>query len=216
MIPNYSMILAIRWSPAIWWSIGSMDFDNPKVYGDTSITDGLVIISLLWKGVENLKYAKVQLSQKVACTQSSSVSNNSKISPNPLIFALSLVFFWRSSQPIASAVESSLLRFCRETHSESLAAHGPLHSFTPSPPQRSEIIFMLFPWSTSLSRSASLFSFKSIGISEQHSESLASHGPLRSSPPSAEIREITFNFKLQFHFNPLQRKNPETVIHSAL
>ena len=23
-------------------SIGSMDFDNPKVYGDTSITDGLV------------------------------------------------------------------------------------------------------------------------------------------------------------------------------
>ena len=27
---------------AIRWSIGSMDFDNPKVYGDTSITDGLV------------------------------------------------------------------------------------------------------------------------------------------------------------------------------
>ena len=25
-------------------SIGSMDFDNPKVYGDTSITDGLVTI----------------------------------------------------------------------------------------------------------------------------------------------------------------------------
>ena len=30
------------WSPAIGWSIGSMDFDNPKVYGDTSIADGLV------------------------------------------------------------------------------------------------------------------------------------------------------------------------------
>ena len=56
MIPNYSMIpaiwsspairwsLAIRWCPAIWWSIGSMDFDNPKVYGDTSITDGLVFV----------------------------------------------------------------------------------------------------------------------------------------------------------------------------
>ena len=42
MIPNYSMIPAIRWSPAIQWSIESMDFDNPKVYGDTSITDGLV------------------------------------------------------------------------------------------------------------------------------------------------------------------------------
>ena len=38
MIPNYSMI------PAIRWSIGSMDFDNPKVYGDSSITDGLVSI----------------------------------------------------------------------------------------------------------------------------------------------------------------------------
>ena len=56
MIPNYSMIPAaairwspgIRWSPAIWWSpairwsIKSMDFDNRKVYGDNSITDGLV------------------------------------------------------------------------------------------------------------------------------------------------------------------------------
>ena len=42
MIPNYLMIPAIRWSPATRWSIGSMDFDNPKVYGDTSITDGLV------------------------------------------------------------------------------------------------------------------------------------------------------------------------------
>ena len=31
MIPSYSMI------PAIRWSIGSMDFDNPKVQGDTSI-----------------------------------------------------------------------------------------------------------------------------------------------------------------------------------
>ena len=43
MIPNYSMIPAIRWSPVIRWSIGSMDFDNPKVYGDTSISDGLVL-----------------------------------------------------------------------------------------------------------------------------------------------------------------------------
>ena len=53
--PSYSMIPAIRWSPAIWWSqalrwssairwsIGSMDFDNPKVYGDTFISDGLVL-----------------------------------------------------------------------------------------------------------------------------------------------------------------------------
>ena len=50
----YSMIPALRWSPAIrwspafqWspaieWSIWSMVFDNPKVCGDTSITDGLV------------------------------------------------------------------------------------------------------------------------------------------------------------------------------
>ena len=57
MIPNYSMIPAIRlypairWSPAIGWSpvirwlIGSMDFDNPKVYGHTSINDGLVFLS---------------------------------------------------------------------------------------------------------------------------------------------------------------------------
>ena len=32
----------IWWSPAIRWSIVSMDFDNPKVYGDTFISDGLV------------------------------------------------------------------------------------------------------------------------------------------------------------------------------
>ena len=52
MIPNYLMIPAaairwspgIRWSPAIRWSIRSMDFDNRKVYGDTSISDGLVHI----------------------------------------------------------------------------------------------------------------------------------------------------------------------------
>ena len=32
------------------FSIGSMDFDNPKVYGGTSITDGLVetAINLCW------------------------------------------------------------------------------------------------------------------------------------------------------------------------
>ena len=48
MIPSYLIIPCIRCSPAIWWSpairwsIESMDFDNPKVYGDTSITDGLV------------------------------------------------------------------------------------------------------------------------------------------------------------------------------
>ena len=59
MIPNYSMIPAaairwspgirwspaIRWSPGIRWSIRSMDFDNRKVYGDTSITDGLVYLA---------------------------------------------------------------------------------------------------------------------------------------------------------------------------
>ena len=51
MIPNYSMIpaAAIRWSPAIRWSIKSMDFDNWKVYGDTSITDGLVLTSMYFK-----------------------------------------------------------------------------------------------------------------------------------------------------------------------
>ena len=27
-------------------SIGSMDFDNPKVYGDTSIFDGLVVFAI--------------------------------------------------------------------------------------------------------------------------------------------------------------------------
>ena len=54
MIPNYSMIPAaafrwsqgIPWSPAIRWSIRSMDFDKPKVHGDTSITDGLVLTLL--------------------------------------------------------------------------------------------------------------------------------------------------------------------------
>ena len=46
--PSYSMTPAIRWSqaiqwsPAIRWLIGSMDFDNTIVYGDTFISDGLV------------------------------------------------------------------------------------------------------------------------------------------------------------------------------
>ena len=45
MIPNYLIIPANS-----RWSIGSKDFDNPKVYGDTSITDGLVSIksSIIW------------------------------------------------------------------------------------------------------------------------------------------------------------------------
>ena len=46
MIPSYLMIPAIPWSSAIRWSIGSMEFDNPKVYGDTSIADGLVFMCL--------------------------------------------------------------------------------------------------------------------------------------------------------------------------
>ena len=45
--PSYSMISSYSMIPAIWWSIGSIDFSNPKVYGDTSITDGLVFMSLL-------------------------------------------------------------------------------------------------------------------------------------------------------------------------
>ena len=45
--PSIRWSPAIRWSPGIWWSIRSMDFDNRKVYGDTSITDGLVIF-ILW------------------------------------------------------------------------------------------------------------------------------------------------------------------------
>ena len=40
-----------RWSQAFndlkEISIGRMDFDNPKVYSDTSISDGLVIIIML-------------------------------------------------------------------------------------------------------------------------------------------------------------------------
>ena len=51
MISNYSMIPAIRWSPAIQWSIRCMNFDNRKVYGDTSITDGLVRSEKSQRGV---------------------------------------------------------------------------------------------------------------------------------------------------------------------
>ena len=56
MIPNYSMIpaAAIRWSPATWWSIRSMDFDNRKVYGDTSITDGLVLVMIIMLTCESV------------------------------------------------------------------------------------------------------------------------------------------------------------------
>ena len=43
--PRYSMIPGIQWSQVfddLKVSIRRMDFDNPKVYGDTSISDGLV------------------------------------------------------------------------------------------------------------------------------------------------------------------------------
>ena len=43
MVQRNSMIPSYLTIPGIWWSIGSMDFDNPKVYGDTSISDGLVL-----------------------------------------------------------------------------------------------------------------------------------------------------------------------------
>ena len=45
MVPVIRWSPAIQWSPAIRWSVGSIDFVNPKVYGDTSITDGLVLLS---------------------------------------------------------------------------------------------------------------------------------------------------------------------------
>ena len=78
----------------------------------------------------------------------------------------------------------------RLTLSLSLPTAHYIHSLQAHRRER-EIIFMLFPWSTSLSLLASLFSLKSIGISEHHShsESLVAHGPLHSitsSPPSAE------------------------------
>ena len=46
MIPGIRWSPAIRWSPGIRWSIRSMDFDNRKIYGDTSTTDGLVSITM--------------------------------------------------------------------------------------------------------------------------------------------------------------------------
>ena len=76
MIPSYSMIPAIKWSPAIWWSTSiwwSQLFDDPqlfddqlevwtliiqKVYGDTSISDGLVFIGLRVKSQEFLTWSR--------------------------------------------------------------------------------------------------------------------------------------------------------------
>ena len=43
MIQKYLMIPKCLQIPNVI-SNGSMDFDTPKVYGDTSITDGLVIL----------------------------------------------------------------------------------------------------------------------------------------------------------------------------
>ena len=46
----FRMLRWVMWAssnsmtPSYWWSIGSIDFDNPKVYGDTSNTDGLVFL----------------------------------------------------------------------------------------------------------------------------------------------------------------------------
>ena len=42
MIPSYSLIPSYSMIPSYLMINGIMDFDNPKVYGDTSISDGLV------------------------------------------------------------------------------------------------------------------------------------------------------------------------------
>ena len=46
MIPSYSLIPSHSMIPSYSMIIGSMDFDNRKVYGDTFISDGLVSIAL--------------------------------------------------------------------------------------------------------------------------------------------------------------------------
>ena len=53
MFPSYLMILSYS-------TINCKDFDNPKVYGDTSITDGLVFYSVAahCAGYLNVQYQK--------------------------------------------------------------------------------------------------------------------------------------------------------------
>ena len=50
----------IRWIPAIRWSIRSLDFDNRKVYGDTSITDGLVNV------ITVIKFSRTSFNRRCA------------------------------------------------------------------------------------------------------------------------------------------------------
>ena len=60
-----------RWSPTIRWSIGSMYFDNPRVYGDTSITDGLVVkVDIVAKKRgKNVNFSKLKLVWKLSADQ---------------------------------------------------------------------------------------------------------------------------------------------------
>ena len=54
----WTLMIQRRWSQAFndlkEISIGRMDFDNPKVYSDTSISDGLVIIIMILISYEKM------------------------------------------------------------------------------------------------------------------------------------------------------------------
>ena len=90
--PSYSIIPAIRWSPAIQWSIGRMDFDNPKVYGDTFISDGLV---LFLTGVGSFFWSPQGPSQRRLSNFSSSPSMHWTVGAHnwiPTILDILLIF----------------------------------------------------------------------------------------------------------------------------
>ena len=84
--------------------IGSMDFDNPKVYGDTSISDGLVHIMILFKQQYDSFQKKKQLEQnRMSITKLLlSVSNKSILSLRELFSRtfFSLILFLEEDKQV--------------------------------------------------------------------------------------------------------------------
>ena len=77
-----------------------MDFDNRKIYGDTSITDGLVLIKLEQKkGLLNclmLENIDVQLCFNISISNFASKSDFAGCFTSPLFLLLPKVITWKA------------------------------------------------------------------------------------------------------------------------
>ena len=110
---------AFRWSPAIRWSIRSMDFDNRKVYGDTSITDGLVWTKKMLLVPEN----KCETSSKVFILKEHG-KNSHKINVFPWQSTFLDFSFWIEGHRTVQRAHYALAQYITQVSQNRLADPG--------------------------------------------------------------------------------------------